>query len=242
MVKIWQLTRAARRRGAGGYDLVVLDAPATGHALGLLQLAADVRGDRAGGPDRGPDQAGAGAARRPRAHAPTWRWRWAPRWRSPRRSSCRRRSQSQLGRELEAVIVNGLLPRRFTAEELERSSASYRDIQMRAAAAPGSRPRRGRRRCLDAAARAARAVHERARLQHNQVARLRRRSFEVFPIPFVWGPELDLAAVRGISSAARPQTLSTSVLTAVRRYCGAIRYLRVAGSRSSSPTASSVVT
>ena len=37
MVKIWELTRADRwRRRAQRYDLVVLDAPATGHALGLL--------------------------------------------------------------------------------------------------------------------------------------------------------------------------------------------------------------
>src|SRR5580704_12540274 len=37
MVKIWQMTRRAGRgaRG-GGHDLVVLDAPATGHALGML--------------------------------------------------------------------------------------------------------------------------------------------------------------------------------------------------------------
>ena len=37
MVKVWELTRAERwRRRARRYDLVVLDAPATGHALGLL--------------------------------------------------------------------------------------------------------------------------------------------------------------------------------------------------------------
>src|ERR1700693_2501231 len=37
MVKIWELTQGRRWRGRGrGYDLVVLDAPATGHALGLL--------------------------------------------------------------------------------------------------------------------------------------------------------------------------------------------------------------
>ena len=38
MVKIWQLARGAQRRR--GYDLVVIDAPATGHALGMLRLAA----------------------------------------------------------------------------------------------------------------------------------------------------------------------------------------------------------
>src|ERR1700684_4183815 len=41
MMKIWKLTqsdsRPARpRRRSGGYDLVIVDAPATGHALGML--------------------------------------------------------------------------------------------------------------------------------------------------------------------------------------------------------------
>src|SRR5450631_2002120 len=34
MVKVWQLTRGKRR---SGFDLVILDAPATGHALGMLR-------------------------------------------------------------------------------------------------------------------------------------------------------------------------------------------------------------
>jgi hypothetical protein len=42
-------------------------------------------------------------------------------------------------------------------------------------------------------------VHERARMQHNQVTRLRRREFDVLGVPFVWGAELDLEAVRSIA-------------------------------------------
>src|SRR5437588_8758921 len=38
MVKIWELAHGSRR--AAAYDLVVLDAPATGHALGMLQSPA----------------------------------------------------------------------------------------------------------------------------------------------------------------------------------------------------------
>ncbi len=38
MVKIWELTQDERwRRGAASYDLVVIDGPATGHALGMLR-------------------------------------------------------------------------------------------------------------------------------------------------------------------------------------------------------------
>ena len=42
-------------------------------------------------------------------------------------------------------------------------------------------------------------MHDRARFQHNQVARLRRRSFEVLAVPFVFAAELDLPAVRRIA-------------------------------------------
>ena len=44
------------------------------------------------------------------------------------------------------------------------------------------------------------AVHERARFQHNQLARLRRRDFDVVGVPFAWSTELDLAAVREIAT------------------------------------------
>jgi hypothetical protein len=47
---------------------------------------------------------------------------------------------------------------------------------------------------------AARAVHERARLQHNQVARLRRRSFEVVGVPFLWGAHVDLPAIERVAA------------------------------------------
>jgi hypothetical protein len=43
-------------------------------------------------------------------------------------------------------------------------------------------------------------VHERARLQRNQLARLRRRGFTVMGVPFMWGAQLDLPAVRTIAA------------------------------------------
>jgi hypothetical protein len=81
------------------------------------------------------------------------------------------------------VLVNGLLPRRFAPAELERIDELDG----------------GSRGVVAAAARVARTVHDRSRFQHNQVARLRRRSFEVLGVPFVWGTGLDLEAVRGIA-------------------------------------------
>jgi hypothetical protein len=50
---------------------------------------------------------------------------------------------------------------------------------------------------------AARAVSERARFQHNQLARLRRRNFDVIGVPFQFADELDLSAIRTIAEHLR---------------------------------------
>jgi anion-transporting ArsA/GET3 family ATPase len=187
MVKIWELTQGRRRRGragSGGYDLVVLDAPATGHALGLLDSPRTFGAIARVGPI-------AGQAERLRELL-----------QDPARSSYLAVAQGtemaitetlelqeklgeQLGRELHAVVVNGMLPQRFSAPELrqvtalEDSSATSNTVHSAVAAA--------------------RAVSERARFQHNQLARLRRRHFEVIGVPFQFTAELDLDAVRHIA-------------------------------------------
>ncbi|HEX5853174.1 MAG TPA: hypothetical protein VFY36_08775, partial [Solirubrobacteraceae bacterium] len=51
-----------------------------------------------------------------------------------------------------------------------------------------------------AALHAATSVHERARFQQNQLARLRRRSFEVVGVPFAWSTEFDLAGIGEIAT------------------------------------------
>jgi anion-transporting ArsA/GET3 family ATPase len=191
MVKVWELTEGKRwHRRARDYDLVVLDAPATGHALGMLRSPWTFGAIARVGPI-------AGQSRRVRELLE-----------DPAQSSYLAVAQGsemsvtetlelqdelhrQLGRELTAVVANGLLPRRFTGPELRRIGQLNGRHGGETAADVGAVTR--------SAALAARAVHERARAQHNQVARLRRRSFEVLGVPFVFGAELDLAAIRGIA-------------------------------------------
>jgi anion-transporting ArsA/GET3 family ATPase len=185
MVKISQLTRAGARRRRGGYDLVVLDAPATGHALGLLGS---------------PKTFGAIARVGPIA---THARQITELLEDPARSGYLAVALAsemavtealelqdglgrQLGRGLDAVIVNSLLPQRFTAAELTRI-----DALAETARAPA---------LTRAAAHAATSVHERARFQRNQLARLRRRDFDVVGVPFSWSSELDLDAVREIAA------------------------------------------
>lgn len=186
MVKIWELTQPRRRRGRrSGYDLVVLDAPATGHAVGMLSSPRTFGAIARVGPIAGQAQ------------------RLGELLADPQRSAylavahgsemaitetleLQDALRREFGRELEAVIVNGLLPRRFTNAELGRI-ARFADGQPATDAVAHS------------AARAAHSVHDRARLQRNQVARLRRRGLNVLGVPYQFNAELDLPSIRRIA-------------------------------------------
>ena len=142
-----QLERWDRRHRT--YDLVIVDAPASGHGLAMLSTPKHVRRDRA----RRPDQAQAEKIRRCSATptAPrTWRSRWRRRCRSTRRSSSARSWRTRSASGSHAVVVNALYPERYTRDEAE---------MLRSAAGNGLEPE-----ALDAV-RAALAEHERASAQ-----------------------------------------------------------------------------
>jgi anion-transporting ArsA/GET3 family ATPase len=182
MVKIWELTQGRRwQRRAGGYDLVVIDAPSTGHALGLLQSPQTFGAIARVGPIAGQsqrvrelleDQARSGyvAVALPTDMAVT------------ETIELQDGLQSRIGRTLDAVLLNGVLPSRFSAAELESVERLNGSEIARSAAT------------------AARAAHDRARFQHNQLARLRRRRFEVLGVPFLFAPEVALPAVERIAA------------------------------------------
>jgi hypothetical protein len=212
MVKVWQLTRSGRRRGGRGsrsedYDLVVLDAPATGHALGLLSSPRTFGAIARVGPIAGQTRQLQELLESPSRSA-YLAVALATEMAVTEALELQDGLQARLGRGLAAVVVNALLPRRFSTEELREISAlerppdanaAGRSARVTAAATPiaGAAERRA---ITLAAVRAATAVHDRARFQHNQLARLRRRSFDVVGLPFVWGTGLDLAAVEGIAA------------------------------------------
>ncbi|HXA53568.1 MAG TPA: ArsA family ATPase [Solirubrobacteraceae bacterium] len=211
MVKLWELAEsrrpadraagAARRGHERDYDLVVFDAPATGHALAML---------------RSPHTFGAIARVGPIA-------RQARQVRElvedPERSAylavthatemgvsetldLREGLRHELGRELDALVVNGALPRRFAAGELrriaafdDRAAAGEIDATVRKPDAGGGASGAVTR----SAARAAWAVHERARAQQRQLARLRREGIDVVSVPFAFKAELALADVERIA-------------------------------------------
>src|SRR4051812_3652078 len=173
--KVWELAQPDRRTpGAHPYDLVVLDAPATGHGVAVLTapgtLATAARMGpvaRQGGiihgmladPERTGIVAVATAEEMPVNETLT----------------LRRALRDDLPpQDLVAVVVNGVLPTRFRGAEA-------RALDTAAAAAPASR-----------ALRAARAEAARARAHRGQLSRLRRglgREVPVRTLPYLFDHE-----------------------------------------------------
>jgi anion-transporting ArsA/GET3 family ATPase len=204
MVKVRELcervpTGGATRHRAGSseqtpYDLVVLDAPATGHALAMLRspqtfativrvgpLADQAQGVRALLED--PRRAAYVAV----AHATEMA--------IAETLELEQGLRQTLERDLDMVVVNATVPRRFTRDELELISRM------------GNKAHLEETRVVDSATRTAQAAHERARLQQSQIARLRRqhRTRAVAPsivtLPLLFTPELSLREVRKTSIA-----------------------------------------
>lgn len=124
MGKVWELAQDERRtRGSQPYDLVILDAPATGHGLATLAAPSAFARAAAAGP----------VARQGRL---IHDWLTDPR-RTGVLAVARAEAlpvaetialagdlRAQLGLELETVVVNGLSPQRFGREEEARLRAA----------------------------------------------------------------------------------------------------------------------
>jgi anion-transporting ArsA/GET3 family ATPase len=164
--KVWELAQPERRTpGARPYDLVILDAPATGHGLALLQAPRTFAQTARVGPvarqgrtiDQmlsDPVRTGVLAVTTPEE--------------TPVSETLLLRAllREQSGLDLDAVVVNGLLPDRLSAAQATVVHAALAGTVTPAAAA-GHAHRR-------AALRAADVRHSRSRAQRAQLQRLRR--------------------------------------------------------------------
>jgi anion-transporting ArsA/GET3 family ATPase len=165
--KVWELAQPDRRTpGAHSYDLVILDAPATGHGVAVLTAPGTFADAarlgpvaRQGGIIHGmladPEQTGIVAVAT------------AEEMPVNETLALQQTLHDELGQPLAAVVANGVLPARFTKAEAEAL-----------AGAPPSR-----------AVRAARAEAARSRGHRAQLARLRRgvgAGVEVRSLPFLF--------------------------------------------------------
>jgi anion-transporting ArsA/GET3 family ATPase len=171
IVKTWELVEGHRwDRRRKGYDLVIVDGPASGHAIGMLRTPGTFADIARVGPI-------ASQSRRVRAWlgdpATTGYVAVALPGELPVSETLQlgERLHRSIGRRLEAVVVNGVLPDRFTSDE---------EAAVEAAAADG-----------DEAPVAVASARARASAQAEQIERLRAGTkARVHTLPFLFTPDL----------------------------------------------------
>ena len=182
--KIWELAQLDRKvRSGRKYDLVIVDAPATGHGIGFLQTPRTFAAIARVGPihsqaqqlDRlitDQEHTGVAIVALPEEMPVN------------ESAALEHDLRTEVGVAVDRVYMNGLYPERFSSEEAERLAGV-------AGGENGS---------LRAAARAALSEHHRARSQRAQLARLRRRvEAPVRTLPFLFEPELGAEAARRLA-------------------------------------------
>jgi anion-transporting ArsA/GET3 family ATPase len=183
--KIWELSQPDRKVKSGRkYDLVIVDAPATGHGIGFLQTPRTFAAIARVGPihsqalqldrlitDR--DHTGTAIVSLPEEMPVN------------ETVSLEHDLSADVGVAVDRIYMNGVYPQRFSNEEADELAELGRGEN-------GSRVR--------AAARAAVSEHRRARSQRAQLARLRRRvDTPVRALPFLFEPDLGVEAARQLA-------------------------------------------
>jgi anion-transporting ArsA/GET3 family ATPase len=179
--KVWELAQFERRtRGADPYDLVIVDAPATGHGVGILRTPRTFAEIARVGPIA---HQGSTIARTIADPAFTAIVAVTSAEEMPvNETLSAAQAIADEGLALSGVIVNAVLPTRFTAAETAR-------LELPSAAGNG----RGRA-AVNAAVRAALSEHARAASQQIQLARLREAlpDPQIVELPHLFVPEIEL--------------------------------------------------
>ena len=182
--KIWELTQPDRKVKSGRkYDLVIVDAPATGHGIGFLQTPRTFAAIARVGPIHS-QALQLNALITDQDHTGTAIVALPEEMPVNESAALEHDLRNEVGVAVDRIYLNGLYPERFSKEEAERLGAL-------AERTDGSER---------AAARAALSEHGRARSQRAQLARLRRRvETPVKTLPFLFEPDLDVEAARELS-------------------------------------------
>ncbi|MGH2980638.1 MAG: ArsA family ATPase, partial [Solirubrobacterales bacterium] len=183
--KIWELAQLDRKVKKGRkYDLVIVDAPATGHGIGFLQTPRTFANIARVGPIHSQAQelnryitdgsvTGTAIVALPEEMAVN------------ETAILERELREEIGVAVDRVYMNALYPERFSGEEIERIEAASGEAR----GAPAE------------ALRAASSEHRRARSQRAQLERLRERvSASVKELPFVFEPVLGVDEARDLAA------------------------------------------
>ena len=188
--KIWELSLPKRRaRGGQPYDLVIVDSPATGHGLGLLQTPSTFAEIARVGPMA---RQATTIQKTITNHKRTGVVIVALPEEMPvnESASLERELIDTVGLEVDRIYMNALYPERFGATELERIEAAATDAREGIDADP-----------VEAAALAAATDQaRRAAAQRQQLDRLREMtSSPVSELPFIYAPEIGREQIAELS-------------------------------------------
>ena len=183
MGMVWDLAQFERRLGGTTYDLAIVDAPATGNGVALLRAPKTYADIAKVGPIRrqgmrihdfvsDPKLTGLLAVALPEEMPVN------------ETIDLGRRLQEQMGMAIDAIVVNGVYPERFTNAEAERMTSV--DGTGRPAATT--------------ALRAALSEHKRSRAQRSELGRLRRAvDTPVITLPYLFEPDLHAGQLESLS-------------------------------------------
>jgi anion-transporting ArsA/GET3 family ATPase len=184
--KIWELAQPSRRvKKAQEYDLVIVDAPATGHGIGFLQTPRTFASIARVGPvhtqaqelDRfitDHDTTGVAIVSLPEEMPVN------------ESASLEESLTDDIGMAVDRVYMNALYPERFSAGD-----ASELEEALERAEGPAR-----------AAVRAALSEHRRCRSQREQLQRLKQAvSSPVKTLPFIFRPQLDVPSLERLAGA-----------------------------------------
>ena len=185
--KVWELAQDARRvEGTDPYDLVIVDAPASGHGLGALRAPRTFAEIARVGPIahqgrtidatlRDPSQTGVVAVALPEEMPVT------------ETLALHEALRDEMGIELAALIANAVVPDRLGPRQA-------RTVADALARAEEPSP-------VHAALRAALSEHARATTQHEQLVRLAEGAGrEPHRLPYVVAPAIDRTVLEGLAS------------------------------------------
>ena len=183
--KIWELSQLDRKVKKGRkYDLVIVDAPATGHGIGFLQTPRTFANIARVGPIHAQAQE---LDRFITDHASTGAAIVSLPEEMPVNETAALEAElrEEIGVSVDRVYMNALYPERFSDDEAERLESA------RTEAGGGLRE----------ALRAAVSEHRRADSQRQQLRRLRERvSTPVKTLPFIFRPELGVEDARELAA------------------------------------------
>jgi anion-transporting ArsA/GET3 family ATPase len=181
--KVWDLAQIERRTGSTVFDIAIVDAPATGHALAMLRSPSTFAAVARVGPV-GRHAAAIDRSLRNRKHTGVVMAALPEEMPVNETVEFERALRRELDMRVDAIVVNAVHPARFRREEIKR---------VRAAA--GGRP------VTQAALSAAVSEHLRARGEHAQVRRLRRAArAPVAALPRIFEPELGREHIERLSA------------------------------------------